>query len=307
MEIARRSLFFAVIARLWSQEQQPTFSADVKVVSFLATVRDKDGRVVRDLTPDDFVLLEDGAPRKIRYFSQETDLPLTVGLLVDTSRSQTGVLDQERRASRTFLDRVLRPDKDQAFIAHFDERVDVLQGLTSDKARLAASLDRLSIPGHYATLIFSAVKECAEGVMRRQAGRKAFILLTDGVAYHDEVTIGTAIEFAQRADTIVYAIRFSDAVHPYRPIRAAVLSAAKEKGKGALARMARETGGTSFDVSPARPIEAVYAQIEEALRNQYSIGYTPDRPPGAGQYHKILLKPKRKGLVVTARDGYYER
>ena len=142
--------------------------------------------------------------------------------------------------------------------------------------------------------------------MKRQTSRKAFILLTDGVAFRDETSIGAAIEFAQRADTIVYSIRFSDATHFYRPVRAAIQSAAKEKGKGALARMARETGGTSFEVSAAKPIEAVYAQIEEALRNQYSIGYAPDRPAATGRYHKIVLKPVRKDIAVTAREGYYD-
>jgi VWFA-related protein len=111
-----------MVTRAWAQEA-PTFSTDVKVVSVLATVHDRDGRVVKDLTQDDFTLLEDGAPQKIRYFSRETGLPLTIGLLVDTSRSQTGVLEQERRASYTFLDHILRENEDKAFVAHFDTRV----------------------------------------------------------------------------------------------------------------------------------------------------------------------------------------
>src|SRR5215470_18242438 len=120
MRIARRSLLFGWLAEAWSQDQ-PTFSADVNVVSVLAVVRDKTGRIVKDLEHDDFLLLENGVPQQIRYFSRETDLPLKIGLLVDTSRSQTHVLDQERRASQTFLERMLRPDRDQAFVASFDE------------------------------------------------------------------------------------------------------------------------------------------------------------------------------------------
>jgi len=108
MRIARLSIVLGLIARGWSQDQ-PTFSADVNVVSILATVRDKGGRIVKDLNMEDFVLFEDGAPQKIRYFSRETDLPLAIGLLVDTSRSQVGVLWQEGRASWTFLEEVLRP------------------------------------------------------------------------------------------------------------------------------------------------------------------------------------------------------
>jgi VWFA-related protein len=306
MRIARRTVLLGLIGTAWSQDQ-PTFSADVNVVSIFATVRDKDGRIVRDLNADDFVLLEDGVRQKIRYFSQETNLPLTIGLLVDTSRSQTGVLQQERRASQAFLERVLRPDRDQAFVAHFDERVEILQGLTSSRAQLAEALQRLAIPGHYATLIYSAVRECAEGVMRKQAGRKAFILLTDGVAFHDETSIGTAIEFAQRADTILYSIRFSDPIKAYRPVRAAILATAKEHGKAALARMAKETGGETFEVSKRQSIDEIYKQVEDALRTQYSIGYTPEKSGTAGGYRKIKLSAREWRFVVTTREGYYAR
>lgn len=310
MKIARRGLLLLWLAKAWAQDQ-PTFSSDVKVVSILATVRDKDGRFVKDLNTDDFVLLEDGVRQKIRYFSRESDLPLTIGLLVDTSRSQTGVLGQERRASGTFLERMLRPEQDRAFIAHFDERVEILQNLTSSRAELADALQRLAIPGDYATLIYSAVRESAERVMKSQTGRKAFILLTDGVAYRDNTSIGTAIEFAQRADTILYSIRFSDSIKVYRPLKAAVMGVAKEHGKEALARMAKETGGATFEVSKRQSIEDIYAQIEDALRNQYSIGYTPaPQKPGEGApsgYHKIKLSAKNPKLVVTAREGYYAR
>jgi VWFA-related protein len=306
MKIARRSLLAGFLARAWPQDQ-PTFSAEVNVVPILATVRDKDGRIIKNLGADDFLLREDGVPQKIRYFSRESDLPLTIGLLVDTSRSQAGVLEPERRASQTFLERVLRPDGDQAFVAHFDERVEILQRLSSSRAELAAALQRLTVPGHYATLIYSAVRECAERVMKNQPGRKAFILLTDGVAYHDDTSIGTAIEYAQRADTILFSIRFSDPIKPYLPARAAILAAAKKHGKDALARMATETGGGTYEVSKHRSIEAIYAELEDALRNQYSMGYTPERSGTPGSYRKIKLSVKDRKLIVTARAGYYAR
>jgi VWFA-related protein len=307
MKIALRILIFAMAARVSGQEV-PTFSSKVNVVALLATVHDRDGRVVKNLTPDDFVLLEDGKPQKIRYFSQEADLPLTVGLLVDTSRSQTGVLDQERRASNAFLDEVLRADKDQAFVAHFDKRVETLQGLTSSRSDLSSALNQLSIPGEYATLIYSAVREASENVMRAQTGRKAFILLTDGVAFKDPISLETAIEFAQRADTMVYSIRFSDHhVQFYRPVRAAIFAAASERGKQGLHRMAEETGGVSYEVTKSQSIEAIYSQIEEALRNQYSVGYTPGRLEADGKYHKIKLTAKDRRLIVNTRDGYYAK
>ena len=311
MQIARRAVLVGMVARAWAQEA-PTFSTDVKVVSVLATVHDRDGRVVKDLTQDDFTLLEDRAPQKVRYFSRETGLRLTIGLLVDTSRSQTGVLEQERRASYSFLDHILGENGDKAFVAHFDTQVRILQDLTSSRQGLAAALRQLRIPGHYATLTFSAIRQCSERVMRKQPGRKAFILLTDGVAFRDDTSIATAIEFAQRADTILYSIRFSDPIKFYIPVRAAVMAAASERGKRGLARMARETGGISFEVPKGQTIDAIYAQIEEALRNQYSIGYTPERTTDRaggpkGTYHTIKLITKDRSLTVNARAGYYAR
>jgi VWFA-related protein len=269
-------------------------------------LRDHDGKVVKNLNPDDFVLLDDGVAQKIAFFSRESDLPLTIGLLVDTSRSQTGVLEEERRASYTFLDQVRRADKDQTFVVHFDTQVEVLQGLTSSRSELEAALNRLSIPGEFATLIYGSVQKSSEDVMRPQPGRKAFILLTDGVAYRDPTSIGTAIEFAQRADTIVYAIRFSDS-KTTRPVRAAVHAAMKERGEEALQRMAKETGGISYEVKKDQPIEAINSQIEEALRNQYGIGYTPTRRTDDGKYHKIKLTTKDRPMDVAARDGYYAK
>jgi VWFA-related protein len=297
------------IAGVRAQEAQGTsataISKKVNVVSFLATVHDRDGAVVQNLTPDDFVLLEDGVPQKIAYFSQESDLPLTVGLLVDTSRSQKAVLEQERVASYTFLDQVLRADKDQAFIEHFDTRAEVLQGLTSSRDELDAALRKLRIPRQPATLIFTAVHDSSEDVMRQQPGRKALILLTDGVAFREHTSIGTAIEFAQRADTIIYAIRFSDPLK-YQPLEAALSSVAKERGRLGLHRMADETGGISYGVGKNQPIETIYAQIEDLLRNQYSIGYTPERANfDDGKYHKVKLTTKNRQLVVHTRDGYY--
>jgi VWFA-related protein len=305
IQITYQILIFAAATRVCAQETPPTISTKVNVVSLFATVHDPDGRVVKNLTQDDFVLLEDGVPQKMTYFSKESDLPLNIGLLVDTSRSQIGVLEQERRASYTFLDQVLREGTDKACVVKFDTGVETLQGFTSSHSDLESALGRLSIPGKYATLIYSAVQQSSENLMRPQAGRKAFILLTDGVAFRDPTAIGTAIEFAQRADAIIYSIRFSDPVRAYRPVRAAFLEAAKQRGKDGLQRMAKETGGISFEVKKDQPIEATYREIEELLRNQYSIGYTPPHAMGDGKYHKLKLTTKDKHLVVHARNGYY--
>lgn len=305
-----RTLLFLlplILATGLTAQDTPTLSVNVNVVTLLATVHNRNGQIVSNLSPDDFVLEEDGKPQKIRYFSRESDLPLAVGLLVDTSRSQQGVLAEERTASEVFLDQVLREEKDQAFVAHFDTRVEVLQGLTASRAELGAALGRLSIPSEFATLLYSAVQRCASDEMRNTTGRKAFILLTDGVAFKDQVSIESAIESAQREDTMLYSIRFSDPIHAKGPFRAAFLAAAKEHGKADLDRMARETGGVSYEVKKGQTLETIYAEINEALRNQYSIGYTPPRTAPDGKYHKIKLIPKDHDLIVTARAGYYSK
>lgn len=290
-----------------SAQQVPTFSVKVNVVSLLATVHDHHGRLIDNLTANDFVLKEDGVPQNIRYFSRETDLPLTIGFLIDTSRSQTEVLDKERGASTTFVNQVLRDGKDKAFVVAFDEHVQILQGLTSSHSELSSALGRLTIPNRVATLLYSAIEQSSEGIMPKEPSRKALIVLTDGVAYKDPISIGAVIESAQRADAIIYAIRFSGPVRAYRPVRNAVISAMKERGKVELDRMAKETGGTTYGVTKSRTIEAIYSQIEDELRNQYSIGYTPTRSTADGKYHKIELTTKDHHLIVDTRDGYYAK
>ncbi len=302
--ISRRSFLFAAACAACAQEA--TFSTDVKVVSLLATVQDSDGHVVKDLNADDFALEEDGRPQTIRYFSRESDLPLVIGLLVDTSRSQVDVIEPERAASSLFLDQVLRPDKDRAFIAHFDTHVEVLEGFTSSRDELHAALDRLRVPGMIATLLYEAIRQTSEQMMRPQHGRKAFILLSDGVSFRDKTTIGTAIEYAQRADTIIYSILYGGHHRAYRP-GLAIHAVVAAHGKHAMQRLASETGGAYFEVSTSHPIEDIYAQIEDVLRNQYSIGYTPERAGPSREYRKIKLTVNRPGLIVRTRDGYYTK
>ena len=307
MPISIWSLCVLLACSASAEAQDPTFSADVNVVTLLATVRDRDGRIAKNLTRDDFVLQDDGIPQTISYFAAESDLPLTVGLLVDTSNSQKGVMEPERKASYVFLDQVLREDKDKAFVAHFDTRVEVLEGFTSSRQDLAAALDRLRVPGEIATLLYEAIRKTSEDMMRSQHGRKAFILLSDGVSFRDKTSIGTAIEYAQRADTIIYSILFADRGKFYRPGRAAVLAISRQHGRNVMRRLARETGGAYFEISDSNPIEKAYAEIEDALRNQYSIGYTPQSTGQPGEYHKIKLTTKRPDLIVQTRDGYYSK
>jgi VWFA-related protein len=301
--LSRRTLLLSTVFPAFAQD--PDFSAGVEVVTLLATVHDKYGNVVRDLNQDDFLVKEDGVSQEIRYFSRESDLPLTIGLLVDTSRSQTGVLEPERQASYRFLDQVLREDTDRAFLVHFDEKVEILQGLTSSRKELSAALRKLEIPGKFATLIFNAIRTASEQVMKREPGRKALVLLSDGVEFRDPTPITDAIEYAQRADTIIYSIRFADHIQLYRPGKAMVRAVAGERGKKALERLSRETGGGYFEVSDGNTIDKIYGQIEKELRNQYSLGYTPQRNGKAAGFHRISATAKKTDLIVKTREGYY--
>jgi VWFA-related protein len=303
--LSRRTLLFGSLSALSAQNTK--FSTDVNVVTLLATVHDRDGRVVKNLERDDFLLQDNGRPQTITYFTRESDLPLTIGLLVDTSRSQRGVLGAEKRASYRFLNQVLREDKDRAFVARFDIDVEVVQDFTSSRNDLRTALDGLEIPGQTATLIFEAVRKISEEQMRRETGRKAYILLSDGVSFRDPVSIGTAIEYAQRADVIIYSILFSGqpAVRQLRLKQRANVN--KLRGEKAMKRLADETGGVYFEVTAKQPIEKIYAEIEDALRNQYSIGYTPRDPGKHGEYRKIKLTCRDKKMVAKTRDGYYAK
>jgi VWFA-related protein len=291
------------------RSQDAAFSSDVKVVSLLATVRDSSGKVVGNLTKDDFRLEEDGRPQTIRYFSRESDLPLTITLLVDTSQSMRPVFKMERVASNRFLEQVLREDRDVAAVVHFDSRVETLQDFTSSREDLAAALARLKIPFRPGTLLYDGIRQASETLMRKRSGRKACILLSDGMDVRSRTTIGTAIEYAQRADTMIYSILINRSTdRPRRPRGITIAIGSKPRGfrgPAIMERLARETGGGFFVVSLNNPIEKIYAQIEEELRNQYSIGYTPDSNDTTGKYRKLKLTTAKEGLVVRTRDGYY--
>jgi VWFA-related protein len=234
---------------------------------------------------------------------------LTITLLVDTSQSMRPVFKMERVASNRFLEQVLRVDRNVAAVVHFDSRVGTLRDFTSSREDLAAALARLKIPLRPGTLLYDGIKQSSESLMRERNGRKAFILLSDGMDVRSRTTIGTAIEYAQRADTMIYSIlinSFTDRPRRRRQIAIAVGPKPRGfRGPAIMERLARETGGGSFVVSSDDPIEKIYAQIEDELRNQYSIGYTPDSNDSSGKYRKLKLTTAREGLVVRTRDGYY--
>ena len=332
---------------LRAQEQKDTtFSADVNVVNVLATVRDKQGAIVGELSKDDFLLDEDGRPQVIRYFARESNLPLTLGLLIDTSGSQRRVLGEERTASYRFLDQVLT-GKDQAFVMHFDREAELLQDLTSSRKKLEDALAQTEMAdeqqrqrpqpgggrrypgggypgggrrgGGGGTSLYDAVLLASDELMSKQSGRKALILLTDGVDVGSKVGISRAIEAAQRADTLVYGVRIADP-EAYNGMghghgrRGGMGGGAppyvygdRIDGKKVLQRLSSPTGGSYFDVSGKEPIDKIYSRIQDELRNQYSLGYTSDRTDAGPGYRRIHLTTRQKDLAVQAREGYYAR
>ena len=308
-------VFLFCSASLVPAQEAPTFSTDVKVVNLLATVRTKKGQIIRDLTKDDFLLAENGRPQTIRYFSRESDLPLTLGLMVDTSMSQQRVLDAERGASFRFLDQVLRENKDQVFIMQFDISVQLRQELTSSRRKLDETLVYVDTPtmrelqtqAGGGTLLYDAVVKAAKGILANQLGRKALIVLSDGVDIGSEASIGEAIEAALRADTIIYSILFSDASAYSIPLFGHHGIPLGPDGKGHLLRLAQETGGGFFEVSKKQTIDQVFALLEEELRSQYSLGYVSDEPVRHSEFRKLQLTAKQKSFVVQSRDKYWAR
>ena len=265
-------------ASLAAQDREATFSANVKVVDVFATVRKKNGEIVRDLTKDDFSIGENGRPQTIRYFSRESDLPLTIGLAVDTSMSQQRVLDDERGASFGFLDRVLREDKDKVFVMQFDLTVLIRQPLTASRKALEEALSYVDTPTRRelqlqrrgGTLLYDAIVKASRDVMEGQKNRKAIIVLTDGVDTGSDATVADAIDAAQRAGTLIYSILFSDAGYYGGGF-------GEPDGKGVLQRLSKDTGGGFFQVSKKEGIEEIFGLIQDELRSQYSMGFVSDR------------------------------
>jgi VWFA-related protein len=307
---SRRQLLLSAAAtfarsRLRAQDDA-TFKTEIKVVNVLASVRTKKGEIIRGLTKDDFSLVEDGRPQAIKYFARQSDLPLTLGLMVDTSMSQVHVLDAERTASFRFLDQVLRESKDQVFIMQFDMAMVLRQALTSSFGKLNDALAYVDTPsrkelemsaGSYkGTVLYDAVVKASNEIMKKQSGRKALLLLTDGVDEGSDATVADAADAAQRADTLIYSILFSDP---------GFYTFGAPNGSRGLIRMAKETGGGFFEVSKKHGIDQIYAAIEDELRSQYSLGYISDQPVRISEFRKIQLSVQQKGLVVQARDRYW--
>jgi VWFA-related protein len=340
-----------------------TIPVDVKVVTLPVTVRDKKGKIVLNLTKDDFDLQEDGKPQTIRYFNQENNLPLTVGLLVDTSMSERDNIDRERTASRSFLDQMITRPVDRAFVIHFDREVELLQDLTSDHGKLEKAVNEIDTESQVesvqsspdqdqnqnqgqgggrshgrrggGTQLYDAIFLACDEITRKQTGRKAIVVLTDGEDRGSRETLNEAIEAAQRAETVVYTIYigghedhdysqgpgmgrggypgggYPGGGYPGRYPGGYPGSYPRggqnnptPNGKKILQRIADETGGRYFEAKKKDAVDDIYGQIAEELRTQFILGYTPPKDQPAG-YHSIHLIVKKKDEFVQTRTGYY--
>jgi VWFA-related protein len=357
--LAAAMLALPCVGQSAQDDDATTIAVDVKVVTLPVTVRDKHGQIVRNLTKDDFVLRDEGQLQPIRYFSQDSNLSVTLGLLVDTSLSQRYVIDQERNASKTFLDDMLTDEKDKAFVIHFDREVELLQDLTSNHAQLQSALDLLDTPrpeersqsgdpqpgsrgphsSRGGTLLYDAIYLAATELMQKQQGQKAVIILSDGVDHGSRESLESALAAAQRAETVVYSILFTDEHQGERGFgrsrvgigwpgggsgypgggpggggggprgggggRGPKPQEAHTDGKKILERASKATGGRLFTVSKKESLGEIYSSIAEELRTQYSLGYTPTKADSSAGFHKITLEAKNKDLSVQTRDGYF--
>jgi len=304
----------------WPRQAQPeqepalTIKVDVEVVNVLCSVRDRRGGLVSSLDKADFLVSEDGRPQQLKYFARQSDLPLTLGLLVDVSRSQERLIRVEREAAAQFFAAVLRP-KDLAFLISFGSDAELMQDLTSSTRLLRAALDDLRVrtdagglhPGPVPTLsqprgtvLYDAVYLAANEKLRGEVGRKALVLITDGVDQGSRMRLEQAVEAAQRADAMIYSIYYVDP------------QAYWGRGYGfgapsnaALRRMSEETGGRLFEVSKRKPLPAIFEELQQEMRSQYALGYTPDPPARDGSFRRLEVRTRQKDLRVQARKGYY--
>ncbi|MGB8060556.1 MAG: VWA domain-containing protein [Candidatus Sulfotelmatobacter sp.] len=298
-----------------SQEQPTeTLKVNVNVVQLFFNVKDKHGALIPNLTKDDFTIAEDGKPQTIKYFTAETNLPLTIGMMIDSSGSQRNVIDMEKEVGGAFLRQILT-DKDEAFVISFDITVDLLQDFTRDVHRLQAALNKAKVNVDYTsggipgmgggpvpqqnspgTLLYDAVYLSSHDMLSKEVGRKAMILLTDGQDEGSRLKIQDAIEAAQKADAIVYVLLCADR---------GFYGGFGYSGESDMRKLTEQTGGRVINVgNKFDKLRDAFDQISAELRSQYNIGYTPTNIKLDGSYRKLEIKNKQN-YKIQARAGYY--
>ncbi len=294
-------------------QSMETLKVQVNVVQLFFNVKDKKGALIPNQTKDDFDLFEEGKPQTIKYFSAESNLPLTLGIMIDTSGSQMRVLEMEKEVGGAFLNNILR-EKDEAFLISFDVNVDLLQDFTNDKHRLKEALNKTrinagqggGIPGlgggpiptsnPRGTLLYDAVYLAAHDQLAHEVGRKAMILLTDGEDQGSQLRIKDAIEAAQKSDSICYVLMIADR---------GFYGGFGYSGDSEMKKLAGETGGRVIEVgNKLEKLKEAFDQIAKELRSQYNVGYTPTNNTQDGSFRKIEVRSKQ-GYKIQTRSGYY--
>lgn len=287
--------------------QAPVIKTEVTLVNLFATVRDKNKRVVTGLVQDDFKVFEDGHEEKVAFFSREMALPITLGLLLDTSGSEQNMLSAIQDAGGRFMHRVLRKG-DEAMVISFDSDVDLLSDFTDDRRQLdrAISKARINVPsGGYiggnpgpvgsvqvtGTALYDAIYLACGEKLNGEAGRKAIVIVTDAQDEGSKVKLEEAIEAAQRTDTVIHLLLVADP---------------RFGGNGGVARrLTEDTGGRLIVVNSEKKLEEAFDQISEELRSQYTLGYYPTNNTKDGKFRKIKVETNNRDLRILARKGYY--
>jgi len=277
-----------------SEESVETIRHVVNEVRVVFTVTDRHGRYIKDMKRDDFRVIDDQRPAELRSFRSETDLPLQVGLLVDASNSVRDRFKFEQEAAIEFLNAIIRPRYDKAFVVGFDATPEVTQDFTDSTEGLSAGVRMLRAGG--GTAMYDALYfACRDKLLKQeQTGpvRRAIILLSDGEDNLSHVTREEAIEMAERAEVIVYTISTN-------------ISGMKGKGDKVLERIAEATGGRAFFPFQMREVSDAFLSIQEELRSQYAVAYRPSNFVADGRYRTIEILAQEKGLKVRTRKGYY--
>ena len=295
-----------------------TLKVNVDVVQLFFNVKDKHGALIPNLNKDNFALFEDGHPQVIKYFKAESDLPLTLGMLIDSSGSQQRVLEMEKEVGASFLESTLR-QKDEAFVISFDIDITLLQDFTNSVSRLRHALNEAKIntggvscsggpmgpqgpipcssTGPRGTALYDAVYLASHDEFSHEVGRKAMILLTDGEDQGSRLKIRDAIEAAQKADAICYVLLIADR---------GFYGFGGYSGDAEMKKLTQETGGRMIEVgNKIDKLRKAFDQISEELRSQYNIGYVPTNSARDGSFRKVEIKPKDSNFKVQARSGYY--
>ena len=272
--------------------QEPQIRVDVEAVNVFVSVTDKNGHFITDLGPEDFVVYEDGRVQEITNFSRETNMPLHMGLLVDTSSSVRLKLDFEKSAARNFLYSVMRP-QDRALLVEFDRGVTLLQDFTSNPSALVRELETLRAGG--GTSLLDAIYEVTRDKMTADDVRKLLVVLSDGRDLNSSYSEEEALEMTQHSDVAVYAIGTTR-----------IGADEDHGGREMLEQLAEETGGRAFFPYSAHQLEEAFAQIDEELRSQYSLTYVPTNTARDGSYRRIKVNVRTpEGATVHHKQGYF--